>query len=236
MKHLFFIAITLMVTLWSCDNAQKPAAAADKGDWAHMVQIADVIQTSNYTYLEVEEDGLKYWVAIPKSDLKVGQTVYYNSGLPMQNFESKELNRTFDKVLFIQVISDKATGDAGLPPMERAKINKSGGEKKNVEITPLEGGLTLEEIFRDKDQLAGKEILVKGIVTKYNPAIMNRNWLHIQDGTEGEGAYDLTITTNDETKVGEVVVFKGTLHLDKDFGAGYTYDLILEDATLQREM
>lgn len=235
MKHLFFITITVLVTLWSCNNAEK-ATTTNKGDWSHAGVIAEVIQTSNYTYLELEEDGAKYWIAIPKSDLKSGQTVYYNSGLPMTNFESKELNRTFDKVLFVQVISDKATGESEMAPMERAKINKSGGTKKNVEITPLEGGLTLEEVYRDSEQLNGKEILVKGIVTKYNPAIMNKNWLHIQDGTEGEGAYDLTITTNDETKVGEVVIFKGTLNLNRDFGAGYTYDVILEDAVLQREM
>lgn len=234
MKHILFIATMALAILWGCESAQKPVA--EKGNWAHAAVVADVIQTTNYTYLEVEENKELYWIAIPKSDFVKGQNVFYNSGLPMNNFESKELNRTFEKVLFVQVVSDKPSGPGDMAPRERAKVNKSGGTKKKVEITPLKDGLTLADVFRDKSKLADKEITVKGIVTKFNPAIMNRNWVHIQDGTEGNGYFDLTLTTQDETKVGEVIVVKGILRLNKDFGSGYTYDLILEEATLQREM
>lgn len=243
MRHLFFLAITFIMALSSCNNT--PAPASQNANWAHTATVADVIQTSNYTYLEVNENGSNYWMAIPKSDIAVGKVIYYNSGLPMTNFESKELNRTFEKVLFVQVISDDPTGEADvtrmaptttLSPEERVTANKSGGDKKKIEIDPIPGGMTLAEVITNREQLAGKEVMVKGIVTKFNAAIMNRNWIHIQDGTEAGDYYDLTITSNDETKVGEVVVFKGKLSLNKDFGAGYTYDLILEDATLQKEM
>ncbi|MFA5419453.1 MAG: GW dipeptide domain-containing protein [Bacteroidales bacterium] len=248
MKHLFFLALVLGLAISSCSNA--PDSTDTSTNWSHTVTVADVIQTTNYTYLEVDENGSKYWMAIPKSDIAIGKVIYYNSGLPMTNFESKELNRTFDKVLFVQVISDDPAGDGQMAKMtpvanqpgtdmsseERVASNKSGGEKKKIEVDPLPGGMTLADIINTRSELAGKEVTVKGVVTKYNAAIMNRNWLHIQDGTEAGEYYDMTITTNDEAKVGDIVVFKGTLNLNKDFGAGYTYDYIIEDATLQKEM
>lgn len=235
MKRLLFIMLTLSVAIWGCENTQKETTNESNG-WDHTVKVAEVIQTSNYTYLDVEENGKRYWMAIAKNDVAPGQLMYYNSGLPMSNFESKELDRIFEQILFVQVVSDNPNPESTLAPMERAMVNISAGEKKQVEIAPVTGGLTLEQVYDQREQLAGKEIVVKGIVTKYNPAILNRNWLHIQDGTEKGKNYDLTITTNDETKVGEIVVFKGTLNLNVDFGSGYAYDLILENATLQKEM
>lgn len=235
MKRLLFIMLTLSVAIWGCENTQKESTNESNG-WDHTVKVAEVIQTSNYTYLDVEENGKRYWMAIAKNNVAPGQLMYYNSGLPMSNFESKELDRIFEQILFVQVVSDNPNPESTLAPMERAMVNKSAGEKKQVEIAPVTGGLTLEQVYDQREQLAGKEIVVKGIVTKYNPAILNRNWLHIQDGTEKGKNYDLTITTNDETKVGEIVVFKGTLNLNVDFGSGYAYDLILENATLQKEM
>lgn len=235
MKRLIFIMLTLSVAIWGCENTQKETTNESNG-WDHTVKVAEVIQTSNYTYLDVEENGKRYWMAIAKNNVAPGQLMYYNSGLPMSNFESKELDRIFEQILFVQVVSDNPNPESTLAPMERAMVNKSAGEKKQVEIAPVTGGLTLEQVYDQREQLAGKEIVVKGIVTKYNPAILNRNWLHIQDGTEKGKNYDLTITTNDETKVGEIVVFKGTLNLNVDFGSGYAYDLILENATLQKEM
>ncbi len=235
MKRLLFLMLLVSVALWSCTNNEKPTSE-NAANWEHTITVADVIQTSNYTYLDVKEGGKQYWMAIAKSDIVPGQQLYYNSGLPMSNFESKELGRTFDQILFVQVVSDNPSPESTIAPMERAQVNKSAGEKKEVSIAPVTGGLTLEEVFKQREQLAGKEIVVKGIVTKYNPSILNRNWLHIQDGTDTGKNYDLTITTNDETKVGEIVVFKGTLNLNVDFGSGYAYDLILENATLQKEM
>ncbi|MCK9207096.1 MAG: hypothetical protein M0P66_08300, partial [Salinivirgaceae bacterium] len=60
------------------------------------------------------------------------------------------------------------------------------------------------------------------------------NWFHIQDGTENNGQFDLTITSvAEDVEIGDQLVFQGTITLDKDFGAGYAYDVILEDAILK---
>jgi hypothetical protein len=78
--------------------------------------------------------------------------------------------------------------------------------------------------------LAGKPIAVRGKVVKFNAQILGHNWLHLQDGTG-----DLTITTADSAApvaIGDVVVARGTLSLNKDFGGGYSYPVIVEDATL----
>ena len=60
---------------------------------------------------------------------------------------------------------------------------------------------------------------------------MGRNWIHIEDGS-GKNQ-ELTITTQDVLQLGEVGVFEGTISLDKDFGAGYRYEIIMENAKLK---
>ena len=92
--------------------------------------------------------------------------------------------------------------------------------------------MTIAQISQQRNELANKEITVRGQVTRYNAQIMGRNWVHIQDGTKDGNAVDLTITTDNTVKVGDVVTFKGILVLNKDFGAGYSYDMIMEKAQL----
>ena len=72
---------------------------------------------------------------------------------------------------------------------------------------------------------------MKGEVTKFNPSIMDRNWIHLQDGTEFEGQFDLTATSLESFKVGSIVTLEGILALNQDFGYGYMYELLLEKAT-----
>ena len=106
--------------------------------------------------------------------------------------------------------------------------------KVDVSVEKEEGVLTIAEVFEDRKSLAGKSIMVKGKVIKYNPAIMGKNWVHIQDGTEFSGQYDLTVTTTEEVVVGMTVKFSGTLALDKDFGYGYKYATIMEGGELNK--
>ncbi len=102
-------------------------------------------------------------------------------------------------------------------------------EKINVKIEPGEGCITIASLIDDKKSYSGKIVKVKGKVTKFNPSIMGKNWVHIQDGTEYRGNYDLTITTNAVLSIGDTITFEGTIALDKDFGYGYEYDVLMED-------
>jgi hypothetical protein len=103
-------------------------------------------------------------------------------------------------------------------------------------IAKAEGGKTVAEVFAAKDQLAGQPVVVRGKVVKSNPDIMGKNWLHVRDGSGAEGTNDLTVTTAGAVpNVGDTVVVKGVLALNKDFGMGYQYDVIVEDAEVTVE-
>lgn len=105
--------------------------------------------------------------------------------------------------------------------------------RENVDIKKSEGVVSISELLAHKDKYNGKVVTVKGKVTKVNSAIMGRNWVHLQDGTEHEGAYDLTITTVLEPAEGDVLTLTGKIVLEKDFGYGYFYDILMEDAIKQ---
>jgi hypothetical protein len=103
-------------------------------------------------------------------------------------------------------------------------------EKMNVSVEPCAECITISKLLENKQSFSGKVIKVKGKVTKFNPAIMGKNWVHIQDGSEFKGAFDLIITTDVMITVGETVTFSGKIVLDKDFGYGYTYSVLMEEA------
>src|SRR6185295_12810347 len=102
-------------------------------------------------------------------------------------------------------------------------------------IVKPKGGKTVQEVYQEKEKLNGKPVTLRAKVVKYNEAIMGRNWLHLRDGTGKEPANDLTVTTRTQAKVGDTVLVEGLLAADKDLGAGYRYDVIIEDAKVKIE-
>ena len=88
--------------------------------------------------------------------------------------------------------------------------------------------VSLEDLLNNKEKFNGQKVVVTGRVTKVNKMIMDRNWIHIAD----DANRDFTITTNDEVEIGNNASFEGVIATDKDFGAGYKYDIIMEDARL----
>jgi hypothetical protein len=201
------------------------------------VKVQEVEQVGSYTYMLVKEKGPAYWIAVSSMEASPGETYHYQGGLSMEEFYSKELDRTFDEVIFIDLLIPgpykPGTREEEVPDAEEefsydAMVTI---EKKDVEVTAVEGTISLSELFANPSAYEGKSIRVRGEVTKFNAAIMERNWVHIQDGTEHEGKFDLTATTIESFKVGDVVTFEGILALNKDFGYGYSYELLLEKAT-----
>ncbi len=87
------------------------------------------------------------------------------------------------------------------------------------------------------DALAGQQISLRGQVDKYNDGILGWDFIHIQDGSgdAANGDNDLTVTNKDATAVGETVVLTGTTILNKDFGAGYSFPVLMEDASITAE-
>ncbi len=107
-------------------------------------------------------------------------------------------------------------------------------EGETGDIARAEGSLPIEQVFAERAELAGREILVTGRLVKTSMGIFGTNWYHLQDGTGSEEAetHDLTVTSDVEVKVGDVVTFRGPLTIDKDLGFGYFYPAIIEGAEL----
>jgi hypothetical protein len=104
-----------------------------------------------------------------------------------------------------------------------------------ADIKKAEGGKSVAELYAEKDSLSGKKVTVRGKVVKFSASIMGKNWIHLQDGTGGKDTNDLTVTTSATAAVDDTVVVTGVIAADKDFGYGYKYDVILEDATVTVE-
>jgi hypothetical protein len=150
--------------------------------------------------------------------------------MEMKNFHSEALNRDFESILFVDRVS-KTPGNMDIVPGHP----KPTSVKEDVSVKPLSGGKTIKQIYEGKSDLAGKTVKVRGKVTKFNPNIMGRNWIHIQDGTGSSNDYDLMITSKDIVRVGDVVIAEGTVAINKDFGAGYSYPVMIEDATVKAD-
>jgi hypothetical protein len=195
--------------------------------------VEEVLQATSYTYLKVKSGDRDLWIAVTKREARVGETVSFEPGLPMKNFESKDLQQTFETLYLVDTITGGGpSAPAAHDIPHRMKLIL---EKQDISVDPAEGGVTIAELFSDRESYADKTVAIKGKVTKVNRAIMNRNWVHIQDGTSYSGNFDLTITTREQVNVGDVVTFEGKIVLNQDFSAGYTYDVLMEDAKLKTE-
>ncbi len=189
-----------------------------------------------YTYVELDISGKPVWFAAPATELKPDEKVVVPAGMAMKDFHSETLNRTFDVVYFVDGLpladASAATGTlpAGHPPV------KSGAPDFGfTDIEKPDGGKAVAEVYQESATLAGKQVVVRGIAVKVTNSIMEKNWVHLQDGTGEARAYDLTITTTDTVEVGTTVTARGILTTDRDFGYGYKYDVLLEDAVLTSE-
>lgn len=233
MKIYQILFIALLVISTSCVKNKKGVnEAAQTANSEKAFVVKEVIQTSSYTYLKVEENAMERWVAISKANAKVGETYYYDSELLMNNFHSKELDRDFETIYFINTAStiplsmQKKMGE--MPANHSGKVKAEA--QSSVSMQKDDGEITVAQIFENSAKYANKEIEIRGVVVKINKQIMGKNWIHIQDGTGHEGSFDLTITSQDLPKKGDEVTFKGKIYVDKDFGSGYYYNVIMEEA------
>lgn len=226
----------------STDQAAEPTTAtAPAGDSAAMpagVEMAtgtvvETMEAANYTYIRVDTGSGDVWAAANHFDVAVGDRVSVPLEMPMENFHSDSLDRDFPLIYFTsQVLPEGATPQAAMPAGHPNVTTVDPAVDADT-IEPAEGGLTVAEVWADRASLVGKEVTVRGKVVKFNGGILGTNWIHLQDGSGDAtaGTHDLAVTTDANAAVGDVVTVTGTLATDKDFGAGYSYAVILENAT-----
>jgi hypothetical protein len=225
---LLLLAILFIVT--TCFRGGGKSKQKDLPPGTHGVKLTEVIQTTNYTYLQVEENNSKFWIAVVRIEAKPGDSLYYTQDFEMKNFVSKELGRTFPSIFFIQDPSDKLITTENAVPQDMTARKPEITRMTGISVETPKGGITISELYKNKDTYAGKSVIIRGEILRYNHQVMRKNWVHIQDGTDFSGKFDLTVTTMDSLTIGSMVTFKGIIRLDKDFGAGYVYDVIMEEA------
>lgn len=228
-KLILIAAITMSIIL-SCSKNEKEVNKTTtqiQAKAAHEVVVQEVVQVSEYTYLRVKEGKNEFWIAAPKADIKEGTVVIFNQSMEMKNFESKELKRKFDSIFFVDNL-DAKLGEGVLKAPVKPTI-----EKENIKIEKPEDAITIAELFTNPTKYENKIVKIKGKVVKLNTGIMNKNWLHIQDGTIYNNNFDLTVTSNQMANKDEVITVTGKITLNKDFGYGYSYKILMEDASIE---
>lgn len=202
--------------------------------------VTETMDAGGYTYVQLDTGSDRVWSAVPRAQVKVGDKVTVEQAMPMTKFESPSLGRTFD-VIYFGVLQGgaghsfhNAAGSAAVqPPASALPIP----EEIKVEKAKGADARTVEELFANAKDLSGKPVRVRGVVVKVNQKIMGKNWVHLRDGTGSEGKknHDLVITSQEVPQVGATVVMVGTLATNKDFGSGYAYDVLVEEATFKTE-
>jgi hypothetical protein len=214
------------------------------------------MNASSYTYVRLTTTSGDVWVASSQFPVKVGDRLSAVLETPMQNFHSPSLNRDFSVIYFTSRVAPEGQS---LPPAGGASMAMPQGDPAQsaqgavtpppmavghgsappqanagpvTPVAPPAGGVSVEHVWTNRASLSGQAVTVRGKVVKVNNGILDRNWVHVQDGSGNakDGTNDLTITTSAVVKVGDVVTFSGKVGVNRDFGAGYAYKVMLEGA------
>jgi hypothetical protein len=202
-------------------------------------EVLEIKNVESYTYLRLKTPTGETWAAVATAPVKKGAKVTIENATVMNNFQSKALNKTFPSVVF---------GTLAAAPGSTAKTGKEAAsphtgvakptDAADVQVPKASGAnaRTVAEIMTKPAELKDKPVLVRGKVVKYNAGIMGKNWIHLRDGSgsAADNTNDVIVTTTEQAKVGDVVTAKGVVRTDRNLGSGYSYKVIVEEATLQR--
>lgn len=218
-----------------------PQAGAPMAAQGLTGKVLERLDAAPYCYLRIQTSQGEVWAAVPEAKVEKGTEVTVANPMLMNNFESKTLNRTFAVVYFGTLApaggapaapagTAAPQGMAGAPVVGKEVVEK-------IEKAPGAEARTVAEVWAQKAALKEKSVTLRGKVVKYNAGVMSRNWIHLQDGSGDAalGTHDITVTSQDPAAKGDIVTVKGTVRIDKDFGAGYTYKLIIEEAKVVKK-
>jgi hypothetical protein len=235
------LAICLFVAATFAGAADKPAAEPPEPPKVTIKgEVLEVIDAASFTYLRLKTKDGEAWASVPKAAFKKGAQATIEDAIVMKDFKSKSLNRTFP-VIYLGGMSGAT---AGSPHGSGGMSNPHAGaaakpvDTANIRVAKAQGAnaMTVAEIVTKGAALKDKPVLVRGKIVKYNEGVMGKNWIHLRDGSgsDKDETNDIIVTTANAAKLGDVVTVKGVVHTDKDFGAGYSYKVLIEDATVQK--
>lgn len=243
------IAASLLTVVGGCSKSADESAAENAALSAPVPpgmirgEVLETMNSGGYTYVFMDTGQDQRWVASLEAPVEVGDVVQTDPGMAMTGFTSNTLGRTFDTIFFVSALQNLSRGpqptaqSPGELPAGHPVIGGDAPTQDAAAVEAYEEGKDIAYVYANKDELAGNEITLRGKVVKYNPGILGWNFIHIQDGSgdAAKGDNDLIATTRATTAVGETVVLTGSIVLDKDFGAGYSYPVLLDDARLSAE-
>lgn len=232
MRLLLAVVATLLLSAgWAAGNPSAPEPRSITGE------VLEVKEATPYSYLRLKTKDGEIWAAVSLAPIKPGAAVTIENAIVMKNFESKSLKRTFDSIVFGTLAgagAAPATGDLGRMHQGASQAP----EPAHVKVPKAQGpdARTVAEIVGQRTALKDKPVMVRGTVVKFNPGIMGKNWVHLRDGSGSakDSTHDILLTTKERTQIGNVVVARGIVRTDVDLGSGYSYRVLIEDATLQK--
>jgi hypothetical protein len=233
------LSIVLIAAVFAGCVKNKNITDVQKEGRGNSFKIAEVVQGNTYTYLKVKQNTKEKWVAVSKQEVVTGDVYYFDQELLMTNFHSKEIDRTFDEIYFVNYLSktpldggaQAGMGSIGVMSQSQEHSGKVAIEQNSAAKLKKDADeVTIAQIFANRNDYSGKEVEIRGMVVKVNEQVMGKNWIHIQDGTSNNGNFDLTVTSTELPAVNDEITVKGRLILNKDFGYGYSYEVIMEDA------
>jgi hypothetical protein len=234
MKSIVLAAL-LVSTPLSMVWAVTPAVPATQASTVTVT--GEVLETKDvppYTYLRLKTKDGETWAAVNKTDVKKGASVTIDNVSVMENFESHTLKKTFPVILFGTVGGAGGASQSAMSPHGGAPAAVNTGPIKVAKASGA-NAYTVADIVAKAKQLKTKTVVLSGKVVKYNSGIMGKNWIHLQDGSgsAASGTNDILVTSAAPTQIGSVITVTGVVNTDKDFGAGYTYKVLIEDATVK---
>src|SRR3972149_6964024 len=167
MRYLAILFVLLIVFVFtSCEKEKEeaPETSEQLPAGMHSVKVIEAMDASDYTYINVDENGKTYSTVVSQIPVKEGEQLYFSKSMEMKNFRSETLNRTFESLLFV----DDAKKDMGENRTQMHPVPTTEREEK-VSVQKLKGGKSIAEIFSGMKNLNGKIVKVRGKVMKFNP-------------------------------------------------------------------
>ena len=221
-------------------SAHETVEGASNPEPANLLtgKVLERIDADRYSYLRLSTPSGEMWAAVLKAEVQVGDEVSVVNPMPMDGFESKSLNRTFERIVFgtlqhadgedtEQLMMQAHSGIPDATSLGPIKVDKASGPY----------GRTVEEVFAQSTDLGDRKVAVRGMVSKVNANILGKTWIHIRDGTGDPETKtnDLVVTSQDNPSVGDTVLAEGVLRTNKNYGMGYVFPVIVEEATVTKE-
>lgn len=198
-------------------------------DKVHTGKILEKMDAGIYTYIKFEEKNETYWIAVPKTDLNIGETLTIKESTWMKNFESKALNKTFDKVMFADFEDSKKAihGVDNVHGIHGQKMNNEELKPNFEQVTisneaPIK--VTITELYEKKDSFKNKNVQIEGEIVQISTKVQGNSWVKISDGKEA-----VIVRSNNEDekfKRKDKVSVITTINTDVNYGYGFKYQII----------